>query len=147
MQLTTKGRYAVMAILEMATTNNKSPIPLNEIASKQNIPISYLEQIFLKLKKAGLVNSIKGPKGGYFIQASLSEIKIAHIIDAVEENIKMTRCQLGSQDNRCMPSKAKCNSHYLWCGLTDHIRSYLEAITLADVMSRNKGLFNDLPRS
>ena len=141
MMLTTKGRYAVMSILELATKSSGMPVTLGEISLKQNIPISYLEQIFLMLRKAALVKSVKGPKGGYVINSPLDELRIASIIDAVNENIEMTRCGTKAMNN-CMPNNTKCNTHYLWYGLSNHIRNYLEAISVADVMTMGKDLPN-----
>ncbi|MFY9590116.1 Rrf2 family transcriptional regulator [Rickettsia endosymbiont of Halotydeus destructor] len=132
MMLTTKGRYAVMAILDMASRLTDKPITLAEISLKQNIPVSYLEQIFAKLKKANLVKSIKGPKGGYILAGNLHEIKIFDIMDAVNENIIMTTCYKKSVKS-CVPNTIKCNSHKLWKGLTNHIRDYLENISIKDV--------------
>ncbi|MFP3017750.1 MAG: Rrf2 family transcriptional regulator [Candidatus Tisiphia sp.] len=116
MQLTTKGRYAVMAILEIASQMSDIPVTLAEISAKQNIPVNYLEQICAKLKKANIVRSAKGSKGGYIINEKLNNIKITNIIDAVDENIEMTRCLRKSQ-NSCVPNKVKCNAHHLWLGL------------------------------
>lgn len=112
MQLTTKARYAVMAILEMASKVANHPITLADISQHQHIPINYLEQIFSKLRRANLVKSVKGPKGGYIINSPLKALTIANIIDAVEENIEMTRC-MSKLNANCMPNKIQCNSHYL----------------------------------
>lgn len=140
MMLTAKGRYAVMAILEIASQVTRStitsPITLAEISLKQNIPLNYLEQIFAKLKKANLVRAVKGPRGGYVINIALNMIKISNIIDAVDENIEMTKC-FRDPVASCRPNEVKCNTHYLWLGLSDHIRSYFDGITVAD-MIRNK---------
>lgn len=142
MKLTSKGRYAVMAILQVAPRNAIKPITLMQISRQQNISLNYLEQIFLKLKKAGIVRSIKGPGGGYILCNELSEIKIADIIDAVNENTTMTRCSIKHQEN-CIQSRTKCNAHDLWKGLEKHIRNYFEVISIADVIEGNY----DLPRS
>jgi len=141
MMLTTKGRYAVMAILEVAPTHSGKPVKLLEIAQRQNISLSYLEQIFLKLKKASIVRSVRGPGGGYILNGALDEIKIADIIDAVEENIEMTRCSSKTKTG-CMVNKTRCKSHHLWKGLGDHIRNYFDSISIADVISGEY----DLPR-
>lgn len=138
MQLTTRARYAVMALLEMASKISQQPITLSEISLQQQIPVRYLEQIFAKLKKANLVKSVKGPNGGYIINSALSDIKIANIIDAVEENIEMTRCVRKSQMS-CIDSKKKCNSHDLWLGLGQQIRNYFDNISIEDVILSNKG--------
>ena len=133
MMLSTKGRYAVMAILDMATQDMQKPTSLAEIATRQNIALNYLEQIFAKLRKAGLVNAIKGPGGGYVISVELNQLTIAAIIDAVEENIEMTRCKINSYSG-CMPDHVKCKTHDLWHGLSEHIRSYFTAISVADIL-------------
>ncbi len=139
MMLTTKGRYAVMAILEIASKPEEKPVTLAGIASRQNIPLNYLEQIFIMLRKAGIVKSVKGPGGGYIIHSGLDKIKIANIIDAVNENIEMTRCSPGVEKN-CMHNKTKCNTHDLWRGLSNHIRNYFEAISVADVITGDNDL-------
>jgi Rrf2 family transcriptional regulator, iron-sulfur cluster assembly transcription factor len=133
MMLTTKARYAVMAIVEMACTKNIKPIKLEEVSLKQQIPLNYLEQIFCKLKNAGIVGSIRGPGGGYVLKAKLNEITIAAIIDAVEENLQMTRCSEEVKAG-CMPDHTKCKTHDLWFGLGIHIRNYFESISIADVI-------------
>ncbi|MGI4776228.1 MAG: Rrf2 family transcriptional regulator, partial [Janthinobacterium lividum] len=114
-----------MAILEIAFKSFDKPIRLAEISKSQNISTSYLEQIFLKLKKAGIVRSVRGPGGGYVIGNLPSEIKIANIIDAVDENLIMTRCSIKEKVG-CLPDKAVCNSHYFWEGLSHRIRDYFE---------------------
>ncbi len=139
MQLTTKSRYAVMAILEIAANKTLNPVTLSEISVKQNIPVNYLEQIFAKLKKAEIVRSVKGPKGGYLINDMLDNIKISNIIDAVDENIEMTRC-LGRSNRRCTPNNVKCNAHDLWLGLSIHIRDYFNGISIADMLPINKNI-------
>ena len=141
MMLTTKGRYAVMAILEIASKSADKPIALAEIASKQNIPINYLEQIFIMLRKADIVRSVKGPGGGYTLHSGLDKLKIANIIDAVNENIEMTRCS-GVTGNNCMVNNTKCKAHDLWHGLSNHIRHYFQAISVADVITGNNQLLN-----
>lgn len=139
MQLTTKGRYAVMAILEIASHMTGSPITLSTIATRQNIPINYLEQIFAQLRKAKVVRAVKGPKGGYIIDAKLEHIKIANIIDAVDENIEMTRCSRKTSKS-CTPNNVKCNTHNLWLGLSIHIRDYLNNISVADMLAINQNV-------
>ena len=141
MMLTTKGRYAVMAILEVAPLSAGRPIKLSEIAEKQNISLHYLEQIFSKLKRAEIVRAVRGPGGGYILNGALNKIKIADIIDAVEENIEMTRCSAKTKAG-CMIDKSRCKSHHLWKGLGDHIRNYFDSISIADVIAGEY----DLPR-
>ena len=137
MQLTTKARYAVTAMVDIAMLEKERknlPIKLAEIATRQNIALNYLEQIFAKLKKAGLVSAVKGPGGGYQIANGANHTRILDIIEAVEESIEMTRCE-PITGHGCMPEKAKCITHELWNGLTENIREYLRALTIADVMS------------
>jgi Rrf2 family iron-sulfur cluster assembly transcriptional regulator len=130
--LTTKGRYAVMAMIEVASADADLPLKLANISIKQDIPQNYLEQIFQKLKKAGLVKSVKGPGGGYMLNVNKENIAIINIIDAVEENIKMTRC---SVNKNCVKNGVKCKTHHLWKGLGNQIRSYFTSISVADVMN------------
>jgi Rrf2 family iron-sulfur cluster assembly transcriptional regulator len=130
--LTTKSRYAVMAIIEVAARDSSSPIRLADISEKQDIPLSYLEQIFLKLKNANLVRSVKGPGGGYHLNLSSDQITIENIVDAVEENLKMTRC---AKDKNCRKDGVNCKTHDLWKGLGRHIRAYFASISIADVIS------------
>ncbi|MDC0864677.1 Rrf2 family transcriptional regulator [Rickettsiaceae bacterium] len=132
MMLTTKSRYAVMAIMELASDSAAIPIKLADVSERQTIPLNYLEQIFLKLKKAGLVSAVKGPGGGYYLNSSSGDITIESIIDAMEENLKMTRC---SKDNNCRKGGVNCKTHNLWKGLSRQIRNYFAGISVADVMS------------
>ena len=132
MMLTTKSRYAVMAILEVASNNSTKPMRLSDISEKQTIPLNYLEQIFLKLKKANIVKSVKGPGGGYCLNSALASLNIIEIIDAVEENTKMTRC---SVDLTCRKNGVKCMTHDLWKGLGNQIRNYFASISVADVIA------------
>jgi len=132
MMLTTKSRYAVMVIVEVASSQSTRPIKLADISNKQTIPLNYLEQIFLKLKKANIVKSVKGPGGGYCLNVPSESLNIIEIIDAVEENTKMTRC---SVDKTCRKNGAKCMTHDLWKGLGNQIRSYFSSISVADVMA------------
>jgi Rrf2 family iron-sulfur cluster assembly transcriptional regulator len=135
MILTTKSRYAVMAMLHISLhSKNQNPINLGEISAKQNIAINYLEQIFYKLKGAKLVKSVKGPGGGYLLDKDLSQLTIKDITDAVEENLEMTRCN--KQSESCIQGNSiKCDTHYLWEGLSLNIQNYLATITLQDLSS------------
>jgi Rrf2 family iron-sulfur cluster assembly transcriptional regulator len=114
--------------------NAAAPMKLSDISDKQNIPLNYLEQIFAKLKKAELVNAFKGPGGGYQLKLPSEQITIEHIIDAVEENLKMTRC---AKDKSCRKAGVNCQTHDLWKGLSNQIRKYFAAISVADVISGN----------
>lgn len=132
MMLTTKSRYAIMAILEVAAHQTTRPIKLSDISNKQTIPLNYLEQIFSKLKKAEIVRSVKGPGGGYLLNIPSASLNIIEIIDAVEENTTMTRC---SVNQSCQKNSTKCMTHNLWQGLGNQIRSYFLSISVADVMA------------
>lgn len=140
MMLTTRGRYAVMAVLDIALNSNGRTVILSDIATRQNIALSYLEQIFVRLRKAGIVASVRGPNGGYLLTKSASDITIDQIIDAVDESIEMTRCK--RRGGGCMPSNAKCRAHDLWEGLGDEIRRYFANISLQIVM--DGGILHDL---
>jgi Rrf2 family iron-sulfur cluster assembly transcriptional regulator len=133
MILTSKARYAVTAIIELASSKDKQPLALSLIAKKQNISLFYLEQIFSKLKKSALVEAVKGPKGGYILVKNPSEISIATIIKAIGEPIKMTRCTSNSKACNSLTSKTKCKTHHLWQGLENKIHEYLDSINLQDL--------------
>lgn len=137
MMITTKSRYAIMAMVEIASSSEGRPISLECLALKQNIDLRYLEQIFTKLRRSGLVYSARGPGGGYILGIVPKDIKIFDIIEAVDENVKMTRCteQIG-----CMPSGVKCNTHRLWEGLGDKIKEYFSKITVADLINDQASL-------
>jgi Rrf2 family iron-sulfur cluster assembly transcriptional regulator len=132
MILTTKARYAVLAIIDIALENKNSPVSLFSVSERQNISLSYLEQIFIKLKNGGLVASIKGPGGGYVLTKKPNKITIADIINSIGESIKMTNC---STKNGCEAKKKriKCKTHKLWKGLEHSIQGYLESLSLADI--------------
>jgi len=136
MNLTTKGRYAVMAMVDLAIHGGSAPVTLAQIAQRQNIALNYLEQIFMKLRKNGLVNSVRGPGGGYVIPIDSGSIKIADIVVAVDEAIKMTRCGDKKTDG-CMHGKVKCITHNLWDGLGQQIFDYLNSISLEDICKNN----------
>ena len=132
MKLTTKGRYAVTAMLDLALHMGDEPVSLAEISERQDISLSYLEQLFAKLRKAGLVVSMRGPGGGYQLSADPTEIAIADIVSAVDEHVDATRCGgMGDcqQNNRCL-------THDLWMDLSKQIRDFLSDITLADMTAK-----------
>lgn len=131
MILTTKCRYAVIAVIEIAENKNNDPVSLLTISQKQEISLSYLEQIFARLRKAGLVKSVKGPGGGYVLGKECEKITIAEIIKAVGEPIKMTRCS--NKQKSCLTSNSKCKTHHLWHGLENKIYEYFNSISLKDV--------------
>lgn len=133
MILTTKARYAVMAVIEIAHHSNNKPLTLASISNAQNISLFYLEQIFSQLKKADIVKSIKGPGGGYVLNKKPNEVTIANIIKATGEPIKMTRCNSEFKACDSKFSKTKCKTHHLWQGLETQIFNYLNSITLKDL--------------
>jgi Rrf2 family iron-sulfur cluster assembly transcriptional regulator len=131
-RLTTKGRYAVTAMLDLAYHSEKRPVTLTDIAKRQHISLSYLEQLFARLRRAGMVEGVRGPGGGYQLSRDASQINIAEIIIAVDEAIDSTRC--GGKAN-CQNNQP-CLTHDLWLGLSEQIREYLASISLADVLQR-----------
>jgi Rrf2 family iron-sulfur cluster assembly transcriptional regulator len=135
MMLTTKGRYAVMALVDLATHGKEKPVVLAEIAERQEIALTYLEQIFSKLKKDGIVHAFRGPGGGYKLTKPAAETWISDIIVAVDEPIKMTRCN-HDPSKGCLSTKARCLTHDLWDGLGNQIFGYLRSVSLEDVCAR-----------
>jgi Rrf2 family iron-sulfur cluster assembly transcriptional regulator len=134
MRLTTKGRYAVTAMLDLALHKDQGPISLADISQRQAISLSYLEQLFAKLRKGALVSSVRGPGGGYELQGTADAIFIAQIIDAVNESVDTTKCQ-GAGD--CQGGET-CLTHYLWEDLSDQIHTFLEGISLADLVAKSE---------
>ena len=134
MRLTTKGRYAVTAMLDLALHKSQGPISLSDISSRQAISLSYLEQLFSKLRRSELVGSVRGPGGGYELKRGSDEIFIAQIIDAVDESVDTTKCQ-GAGD--CQGGET-CLTHYLWEDLSEQIHAFLESISLADLVAKNE---------
>ena len=137
MKLTTKGRYAVMAMADLASNTHFQPISLTEIAQRQNISLAYLEQIFIKLKKNNLVKSSRGAKGGYILDKSASDIKLSNIIYAVDEEIKMLNCKKQSKKG-CNHKSVKCITHNLWDELDQHINGFFEKVKLEDLVVKNR---------
>ena len=135
MKLSSKGRYAVMAMADLAKTNATQPISLTEISLRQGISISFLEQIFLKLKKYNLVQSSRGPTGGYLLTKSPEEIKLSSIIKAVDEKVKTVGCKKESK-KACNGKSIKCITHDLWDDLENHINNFFEKNTLKDIIYR-----------
>ncbi|AGA88988.1 rrf2 family protein, putative transcriptional regulator [Thioflavicoccus mobilis 8321] len=132
MRLTTKGRYAVTAMLDLALHRHQGPTSLSDIAQRQGISLSYLEQLFAKLRKRALVSSVRGPGGGYHLAREGHEINIAEIISAVDESVDTTRCG-GGHDCHC---DGPCLTHDLWEDLSRCIYDYLDRITLQDLVAR-----------
>ncbi len=135
MKLSTKGRYAVMAMADLGTHRADRPISLADVAKRQEISLSYLEQLFGKLRKAGLVRSVRGPGGGYLLAHGKPDIRISDIIMAVDEPITATRCSSGSGTG-CHSDKGRCLTHDLWQSLSHQIQLYLNSVTLEDVCER-----------
>jgi Rrf2 family iron-sulfur cluster assembly transcriptional regulator len=133
MRLTTKGRYAVTAMLDLALHDGKGPISLADISERQGISLSYLEQLFAKLRKSGLVKSVRGPGGGYSLNRISSEIAVAQVVDAVNESVDATGCQ---RKGNCQSGEV-CLTHHLWEDLSNQIHSFLSDISLQDLVSRN----------
>ena len=133
MKLTSKGRYAVMAMADLAKNNVKEPTSLAEISLRQGISISYLEQLFLKLRKNNLVQSARGPSGGYVLAKPPGEIKLLSIISAVDEKIKTVKCKKESKKG-CNGKSIKCITHNLWDDLENHINKFFEENTLRDIL-------------
>ena len=132
MKLSTKGRYAVTAMMDLAIHDHEGPVTLADISNCQGISLSYLEQLFSKLRKYGLVEGVRGPGGGYRLGKPASHISIAQIIVAVDENIDATRCR-GNED--CHGGD-KCLTHELWADLSDKLYGFLDDLTLASFINR-----------
>ena len=133
MKLTTKGRYAVTAMLDLAVHNGEGPIALADISERQGISLSYLEQLFAKLRKMGLVASTRGPGGGYRLNHQPKEIAIADVVTAVDEPVDATRCG-GAKD---CAGDTRCLTHDLWEELSQQIRNFLSEVSLADVIQKH----------
>ena len=140
MKLSTKGRYAVMAMADLATIKDLKPVSLKEIAVRQNISLSYLEQLFLKLKNNNLVKSVRGPQGGYILEKRAKDIKLSSIIFAVNEEVKTLNCKKESKKG-CGGRSVKCITHNLWDDLEKHINGFFESKNLNDLVSKQENIF------
>ena len=134
MKLTSKGRYAVTAMLDVAINSNNGPVSLAEISERQEISLSYLEQLFSRLRKNGLVSSVRGPGGGYVLSRGMNEIAISSIVHAVDESVNATKC---SGDCDCQGG-VKCLTHSLWNDLSERIDSFLTGITLSELVNNQE---------
>lgn len=134
MRLTTKGRFAVTAMIDLAMHNHEGPVTLADISERQKISLSYLEQLFGKLRRGGLVSSVRGPGGGYNLAKQADQISVADIILAVDEPIDATQC--GGKEN--CKEEQKCLTHDLWTRLNNHIFEYLRSVKLADLVAENR---------
>ncbi len=135
MRLSTKGRYAVMAMVDLALNGGETPIVLADIAERQQISLSYLEQLFAKLRRVGLVQSVRGPGGGYLLGFPARETRIADVILAVDEPMRATRCRPDTAQG-CLADRSRCLTHDLWEELGKQIQLYLNSVSLADVCER-----------
>jgi Rrf2 family iron-sulfur cluster assembly transcriptional regulator len=136
MKLSTKGRYAVMAMVDLATQSaQQKPIALADIAERQEISLSYLEQLFGKLRKGGMVRSVRGPGGGYLLARSAADTCVSDIVKSVDEQIKATRCKPGTSDG-CHSNKSLCLTHDLWEELGNQIHQYLSSVSLEDIVDK-----------
>jgi len=134
MRLTTKGRYAVTAMLDVALHSENGPVSLSDISTRQDISLSYLEQLFSKLRRRELVSSVRGPGGGYQLARVLEDICVAEIVDAVNESVDATLC---NGDNNCQQGHA-CLTHNLWDDLSKQIHNFLSSISLKDLVDRRE---------
>ena len=140
MRLTTKGRFAVTAMIDVALHGAKGPVTLAAISDRQKISLSYLEQLFGKLRRHGLVDSVRGPGGGYTLGRAPETVAVADIILAVDEPIDATQC--GGREN-CMDDR-RCMTHELWAGLNAHIFTYLRSVTLAELVRQQRPQSGDV---
>ena len=136
MKLNTRGRYAVMALADMAKFDKQNPISLRDISLRQNISLVYLEQIFSKLKKDNIVKSIRGTNGGYMLSKDPKQIKLSNIFSAVEEKVKTLQCKKESKKG-CNGKLTKCITHYLWDELEIHINDFFDKKNLGDLLKNN----------
>ena len=136
MKLTSKGRYAVMALVDLAKFNNINPVSLRDISLRQGISLDYLEQIFSKLRKKEIVQSVRGTQGGYVLNKKMKEIRLTNIFDAVDEKVKTVQCKKESKKG-CNGKSTKCLTHNLWDELENHINDFFEKKSLEDLIQDN----------
>ena len=135
MKLSTKGRYAVTATIDLARHGKSRPVTLSDISMRQGISLSYLEQLFARLRRGGIVKSVRGPGGGYMLARGADQTRIADIILAVDEPIRATLCEQGSSKG-CAGTTARCITHDLWEELSRQIHVFLASVTVSDVLER-----------
>ena len=135
MKLTTKGRYAVMAMADLASYSKNKPVSLSEISIRQNISLAYLEKLFVHLKENKLVKSVRGVKGGYALEKPASEIKLSNIFYAVNEEVKTLNCKKELKKG-CNNKSVKCITHNLWDKLDSHINGFFENVKLEEIVKR-----------
>jgi Rrf2 family iron-sulfur cluster assembly transcriptional regulator len=136
MKLTSKGRYAVMALADIASFDRQKPVPLRDISLRQNISLVFLEQIFSKLKKNNIVKSTRGVNGGYILSSNPGQIKLSSIFSAVDEHVKTVQCKKESKKG-CQGKSTKCITHYLWDELEMYINDFFEKKNLEDLIKSN----------
>jgi len=136
MKLNSRGRYAVMALADMANFDMKNPVSLRDISLRQNISLVYLEQIFLKLKKNNIVKSVRGANGGYILTKDPEQIKLSNIFSAVDEKVKTVQCKRESKKG-CNGKLTKCITHNLWDELELHINDFFDKKNLGDLLKNN----------
>lgn len=136
MKLSTKGRYAVMAMVDLASSSKAGPVSLADIAERQEISLSYLEQLFGKLRKGNLVDSVRGPGGGYLLARAANETRVADVVLAVDEPISTTRCTPGAPTG-CRKDNTRCLTHDLWEELGNQIFLFLNSVTIEDVVNND----------
>ena len=136
MKLTSKGRYAVMALVDLARFNNINPVSLRDISLRQGISLDYLEQIFSKLRKKEIVQSVRGTQGGYILNKRAKDIRLTNILDAVDEKVKTVKCKKESKKG-CNGRPTKCLTHNLWDELENHINSFFDKKSLEDLVKSN----------
>ena len=141
MKLTSKGRYAVMALADLAKFNSVNPVSLRDISLRQGISLDFLEQIFSKLKKNNIVKSIRGTNGGYILSKQPAEIKLANILKAVDEEVKTVQCKRESKKG-CNSKTSKCITHKLWDELEIHINQFFEQKNLKDLIKNSSESIN-----
>lgn len=138
MKLSTKARYAVMSLVDIAAHDTAMPLGLQEISHSQEISLTYLEQIFMKLRKAGIVESVRGPGGGYLLSKPAKDICISDIFNAVQEPLYTTRCNPGGKEG-CRSNLGRCSTHDLWAAMGNEMQNFLSGVTLDDVVNRRLG--------
>jgi|TARA_B100000902_G_scaffold44242_1_gene51826 Rrf2 family iron-sulfur cluster assembly transcriptional regulator len=136
MKLTSKGRYAVMALVDLARFDNVDPVSLRDISLRQGISLDYLEQIFSKLRKKEIVQSVRGTQGGYILNRNAKDIKLTNIFDAVDEKVKTVQCKKDSKKG-CNGKSSKCITHNLWDELENHINNFFKEKSLEDLVKDN----------
>ena len=132
MKLTTRGRYAVMAMVDLAEHADEDPVCIGDIAERQNLSVAYLEQLFAPLRRAGLVTARRGRCGGYALARGAQDISVAEVLAALDENLDATRC---GGEAACTSGSDRCRTHGLWTALSDHMQQFVAGVSLADVVA------------